>query len=65
MSEANHNPLIAPLLVLLQQAAGSYKVHELMAALRQQGRSPAGRRRAVAAVSGQLPDHERPLPVAG
>lgn len=37
MSEANHNPLIAPLLVLLQQAAGSYKVHELMAALRQQG----------------------------
>lgn len=39
MSEANHNPLIAPLLVLLQQTAGSYKVHELMAALRQQGRS--------------------------
>ncbi|MGL5539957.1 MAG: DNA-J related domain-containing protein, partial [Aeromonas veronii] len=34
MNEANHNPLIAPLLVLLQQAAGSYKVHELMAALR-------------------------------
>ena len=40
MSEANHNPLIAPLLVLLQQAAGSYKVHELMAALRQQGAIP-------------------------
>ncbi len=40
MNEANHNPLIAPLLVLLQQAAGSYKVHELMAALRQQGAIP-------------------------
>lgn len=40
MNEANHNPLIAPLLVLLQQAAGSYKVHELMAALRQQGEIP-------------------------
>ncbi len=40
MSEANHNPLIAPLLALLQQAAGSYKVHELMAALRQQGSLP-------------------------
>ncbi len=40
MSDANHNPLVAPLLVLLQQAAGSYKVHELMAALRQQGAIP-------------------------
>ena len=40
MSEANHNPLIAPLLALLQQAAGCYKVHELMAALRQQGAIP-------------------------
>ncbi|HHQ4690200.1 TPA: DNA-J related domain-containing protein [Aeromonas veronii] len=40
MNEANNNPLIAPLLVLLQQAAGSYKVHELMAALRQQGAIP-------------------------
>lgn len=40
MSEANNNPLIAPLLVLLQQAAGSYKVHELMASLRQQGAIP-------------------------
>lgn len=40
MNEANHNPLIAPLLALLQQAAGSYKVHELMAALRQQGAIP-------------------------
>jgi DnaJ-domain-containing protein 1 len=40
MSEANHNPLIAPLLVLLQQAHGRYKVHELMAALRQQGAIP-------------------------
>ncbi len=40
MSDPNVNPLIAPLLVLLQQAAGSYKVHELMAALRQQGAIP-------------------------
>lgn len=40
MSEATHNPLIAPLLALLQQAAGSYKVHELMADLRQQGAIP-------------------------
>ena len=40
MNEANHNPLIAPLLALLQQAAGSYKVHELLAALRQQGAIP-------------------------
>ena len=40
MSDQNANPLIAPLLVLLQQAAGSYKVHELMAALRQQGAIP-------------------------
>ncbi|WP_042011202.1 DNA-J related domain-containing protein [Aeromonas fluvialis] len=40
MNEANHNPLIAPLLMLLQRADGSYKVHELMAALRQQGAIP-------------------------
>ncbi|MFM5238528.1 DNA-J related domain-containing protein [Aeromonas veronii] len=40
MSDPNVNPLIAPLLALLQQAAGSYKVHELMAALRQQGAIP-------------------------
>ena len=40
MSDPNANPLIAPLLALLQQAAGSYKVHELMAALRQQGAIP-------------------------
>ncbi|MFM5203958.1 DNA-J related domain-containing protein [Aeromonas veronii] len=40
MNEANNNPLITPLLVLLQQAAGSYRVHELMAALRQQGAIP-------------------------
>ncbi|MFQ2125029.1 DNA-J related domain-containing protein [Aeromonas jandaei] len=36
MSDQNANPLIAPLLALLQRADGSYKVHELMAALRQQ-----------------------------
>lgn len=40
MSDPNANPLIAPLLVLLQRADGSYKVHELMAALRQQGAIP-------------------------
>ena len=40
MSDPNTNPLIAPLLVLLQRADGSYKVHELMAALRQQGAIP-------------------------
>ncbi|MCX7127260.1 DNA-J related domain-containing protein [Aeromonas sp.] len=40
MSEQSTNPLIAPLLALLQQAAGSYKVHELMADLRQQGAIP-------------------------
>lgn len=40
MSDPNVNPLIAPLLALLQQATGSYKVHELMAALRQQGAIP-------------------------
>ncbi len=36
MSDQSANPLIAPLLALLQRADGSYKVHELMAALRQQ-----------------------------
>ena len=40
MSDPNANPLIAPLLVLLQRADGSYKVHELMAVLRQQGAIP-------------------------
>ena len=35
MSETEHchNPLLAPLLTLLQEAAASYKVHELLAAL--------------------------------
>ncbi|MGL4249177.1 MAG: DNA-J related domain-containing protein [Aeromonas sp.] len=40
MNEVNHNPLTAPLLALLQQATDSYKVHELMAALRQQEKIP-------------------------
>ncbi|MGL5323696.1 MAG: DNA-J related domain-containing protein [Aeromonas sp.] len=40
MDQLERNPLFAPLLALLQQAAGSYKVHELMAALRQQGAIP-------------------------
>ncbi|PTT49151.1 DNA-J related domain-containing protein [Aeromonas sp. HMWF016] len=40
MSDQSANPLIAPLLALLQRADGSYKVHELMAALRQQGAIP-------------------------
>ena len=42
MSETEHchNPLLAPLLTLLQEAAASYKVHELLAALRQQGAIP-------------------------
>ncbi|MFB2865241.1 DNA-J related domain-containing protein [Aeromonas sp. MdU4] len=40
MSDQSANPLIAPLLALLQQATGSYKVHELMGALRQQGAIP-------------------------
>lgn len=40
MSDPNANPLIAPLLALLQRADGSYKVHELMGALRQQGAIP-------------------------
>lgn len=34
------NPLLAPLLALLQQASGSYKVHELLAELRRQGAIP-------------------------
>jgi len=41
VNEVNHNPLTAPLLALLQQATGSYKVHELMAALRQRGAIPS------------------------
>lgn len=40
MSDQNANPLIASLLALLQRADGSYKVHELMAALRLQGVIP-------------------------
>lgn len=42
MSETSHqhNPLLAPLLALLQQARGGYKVHELLAALRRQGAVP-------------------------
>ena len=40
MSESRSNPLLAPLLTLLRQASGSYKVHELLAALRQQGAIP-------------------------
>ncbi|WP_392400359.1 DNA-J related domain-containing protein [Aeromonas salmonicida] len=42
MSETEHchNPLLAPLLTLLQEAAASYKVHELLDALRQQGAIP-------------------------
>ncbi|QNF17169.1 molecular chaperone [Aeromonas jandaei] len=40
MSDQSANPLIAPLLALLQRADGSYKVHELMAALRLQGAIP-------------------------
>ncbi len=34
MSETRPNPLLAPLLTLLRQASGSYKVHELLAELR-------------------------------
>lgn len=34
------NPLLAPLLALLQQASGSNKVHELLAELRRQGAIP-------------------------
>lgn len=42
MSETSRqpNPLLAPLLALLQQARGGYKVHELLAALRRQGVVP-------------------------
>lgn len=36
MSESRPNPLLAPLLTLLWQASGSYKVHELLAELRRQ-----------------------------
>ena len=36
MSETRPNPLLAPLLALLRQARGSYKVHELLAELRRQ-----------------------------
>ncbi len=36
MSETRSNPLLAPLLTLLRQASGSYKVHELLAELRRQ-----------------------------
>ena len=36
MSETRPNPLLAPLLTLLRQASGSYKVHELLAELRRQ-----------------------------
>ncbi|WP_426697346.1 DNA-J related domain-containing protein [Aeromonas hydrophila] len=36
MNETRPNPLLAPLLTLLRQASGSYKVHELLAELRRQ-----------------------------
>ncbi|MFQ2321540.1 DNA-J related domain-containing protein [Aeromonas dhakensis] len=35
-AEPTANPLLAPLLALLRQASGSYKVHELLAELRRQ-----------------------------
>lgn len=35
-AEPSANPLLAPLLALLRQASGSYKVHELLAELRRQ-----------------------------
>ncbi len=35
-AESTANPLLAPLLALLRQASGSYKVHELLAELRRQ-----------------------------
>ncbi|HDX8645456.1 DNA-J related domain-containing protein [Aeromonas dhakensis] len=35
-AEPTTNPLLAPLLALLRQASGSYKVHELLAELRRQ-----------------------------
>ena len=40
MSETRSNPLLAPLLTLLRQASGSYKVHELLAELRRQEAIP-------------------------
>lgn len=35
-AESTANPLLAPLLALLREASGSYKVHELLAELRRQ-----------------------------
>ncbi|HHQ4528174.1 TPA: DNA-J related domain-containing protein [Aeromonas hydrophila] len=40
MNETRPNPLLAPLLTLLRQASGSYKVHELLAELRRQEAIP-------------------------